>query len=402
MSRSLLCLLLCATSISAAQTQNPPTPSFTLIADEATPAPGTGNLFTIFGRMIADDQGRVVFIGHDSMGNSGVYSFHNGVLGLIADENTLIPGSPFTSFNVFFDIGLNDGIVTFTAGFPGPSTGCAYLGSEGVFARSFSGGAITTVVDSPSFGNSCFHGVEYRDGLLSTTGGTVAPDTVHFHSEKIYITASIGNLTTAVDTATANPGGGTFFAYDQTILMEGRSLYFAEAINNTAGSVAGVYVDQNDGLGPQVLVDTTTPIPNGTGDFNNFADFDIDQGRIVFAGRDSNQQSWLYNGTGPSNLQEIVGPATQVPGETVNFLGISNPVAYDNDIILFSGYWGVAGFGLFANHNGTVYEVLKKGDILNGLTVEQAYCWPQSLAGRNAVLDVRFPGFNSSLYLMEF
>lgn len=402
MTRSLLCLLLCATSVSAAQTQNPPTPSFTLIADETTPAPGTGNLFTIFGHMIADEQGRVVFIGHDSMGNSGIYSFHNGVLGLIADENTLIPGLPFTTFNVFFDIGLDDGIVTFTAGFPGPNTGCAYLGSEGVFARSFGGGAITTVVDGPTFGNSCFHGVEYRDGLLSVTGGTIGPDLFHNHSESIYITASIGNLTTALDTATVNPSGGTFFGYDHAILMEGRSLYFAEAINNTAGVIAGVYVDHNDGMGPQALVDGTTPIPNGTGNFASLAGFDIDAGRIAFSGRDSAFHSWLYSGTGPSNLQEIVGPTTQVPGETSFFLGVSNPVAYDNDIILFSGYWSGGRVGLFANHNATNYAILKKGDILHGLTVEQAYCWPQSLAGRNAVLDVRFPGFTRGLYLMEF
>lgn len=401
MTAPLLCLLLCATPALAAQTQNPPTPTFSFVADETTVAPGSTALFTTFGSMIVDEQGRAVFLGYDSGGGSGVYSFHNGVLDVIADENTNIPGTS-DQFNIFFDIGLDDGIVTFTAGFPGPNTGCAFIGSEGVFARPFSGGSITTVVDSPSFGNSCFHGVEYRDGLLSVAGGTNAPDLIHNHSESVYITASIGTLNTVLDTATTNPSGGTFFGYDQAIVMEGRNLYFAEIINNTFGAVAGAYVDRNDGLGPQVLVDATTPIPNGTGNFANIAGFDIDAGRIAFPGRDSTNHSWLYSGTGATTLQEMVGPSTQVPGETVNFLGVSNPVAYSNDVILFSGYWGGGGNGLFANHNATNYAILKKGDILNGLTVEQAFCWPQGLSGHFAMLDVRFPGFTRGLYLMEY
>lgn len=402
MKRLLLALIFSSAAALCTTVAAQVTPNFSLVADYNTGVPGGTGTFVVFGQLLVDAHGRAAFIGYGSNGESGVYLYDQGNLSVIADENTLIPGSATDRFQRFFDIGLADGWVTFSAGYQGVDTGCAFNGAEGVFARRVNGGSLITVIDSPSYGNSCFHGVDFQQGLLATAGGTQAPDTLHNHSESVYITGSLGNLTPVLDSGTSHPGGGTFLGYDQSLILQSGDLYFAEIVMNTVGAVAGVYVDRNDGLGPQTLVDQTTQIPNGVGNFANIAGFDVSGDEIAFTGRDSNNRVLLFRGTGPTQLTQVVDVTTQVPGETTNFSGVSNPLAFSNDILLFSGYWAGGGNGLFAHNNGSFFSVLKKGDILHGLTVDQAFCWPQCLKGRFALVDVRYPNFTRGLYLMEF
>ena len=76
-------------------------------------------------------------------------------------------------------------------------------------------------------------------------------------------------------------------------------------------------------------------------------------------------------------------------------------MAYDNGVFVFSGYWAGSGAGLFIEDAGTVTAILKKGDLLDGRTVDQAFCRPQQKDGNRFLADVRFQGGVRALYLVE-
>lgn len=379
-------------------------PTFTKIADTSTVAPDSGgSLFSIFADAREIANGKVVFYAYHGSG-SGIYTFENGVLARLADTNTVVPGTAST-FSTFFDVSIDRGVVAFTGGWPGPGGGCAFNGSEGVFAQGFSGGANPILVrDSVSFSDQCFHGVELNSGFLFYAGGVNPVDSVHNHSEEIKVARVVGGGIPVVGPTTTKPNGGAFLGFDGDFQMKNQSFLLSECITNTFGAVNGLYLLQNDGLGPQVVADTATPVPSGSGNFSNFASADFDGTEVVFMGRDGNNAGALYAGTTPANLRFLVGAGTPVPGEPFNFLGLSNPVAADAGKMAFSAYWGGGGNGLFYMENGVTTALLKKGDVLDGKTVEQAFCRPGNMDGNTLLVDVRFlvsGSLKSSLYLVE-
>ena len=246
--------------------------------------------------------------------------------------------------------------------------------------------------------------MELNNGYLFYAGGVNPVDSVHNHSEEIKVATGVGGGIPVVGPGTTKPGGGSFLGFDGDFHMQNGRFLLSEIITNTFGAVNGLYLMQNNGLGPQVVADTSTPVPSGSGNFSNFASADFNGTEVVFMGRDGNNAGALYAGTNPTNLRFLVGAGVQVPGESLNFLGLSNPVATDADKMAFSGYWGGVGNGLFLIENGVTSAILKKGDVLDGKTVEQAFCRPGNMDGNFLLVDVRFlvGGFlKSSLYLVE-
>lgn len=380
------------------------TPTFTKIADTTTVAPDSGGgLFSIFGDAREISNGKVAFFAYHSSG-SGIYTFENGTLAKLVDTNTLVPGA-MSTFSTFFDVSIQGDIVAFTGGWPGPGGGCAFNGSEGVFAQGFQGLANSILVrDSLSFPDQCFHGVELNNGFLFYAGGINPVDSVHNHSEEIKVATAVGGGIQVVGPSTTKPSGGSFLGFDGDFQMKNGKFLLSEILVNTFGAVNGLYLMQNNGLGPQVVADTFTAVPSGSGNFSNFASADFDGTEVFFMGRDGFNAGALFAGTAPANLRFLVGAGTPVPGESANFLGLSNPVAADQGVAAFSGYWGGGGNGLFVHENGITTAILKKGDVLDGKIVEQAFCRPGNLDGDFMLVDVRFlvGGFlKSSLYLVE-
>ncbi|HEX9792706.1 MAG TPA: hypothetical protein VGC54_01870, partial [Planctomycetota bacterium] len=146
-------------------------------------------------------------------------------------------------------------------------------------------------------------------------------------------------MITAYDLTTPSPSGGTFLGYDQDFCIRQGGLLFTEILSNTVGAVAGIYVDLRDGQGARLVADANTAIPGGAGTFMNFAGVDWDGQTVAFMGRNAGNSGSLYAGSAPANLQVVVAPGTPVPGESANFLGFSNPIAYEGGILVFSGYW---------------------------------------------------------------
>ncbi|MFT4538115.1 MAG: hypothetical protein ACI841_000323 [Planctomycetota bacterium] len=394
--------VLALTSVAAAQTRTTTpfggspgahvavsTHGLQLIADTNTPAPGGGGEFSLFADARAIDAGRVAFIAHRSGGGSGIFTYENGSLAKLFDTNTTVPGTG-SSFQSFFDVSLDGDIVDFTAGWPGPGGGCAFNGSEGLFLSAFDGSGLLSVFDSVTSSNHCFHGVDSRQGDVSVCAGVLPVDNIHNHSETVYLSSQGGAFNVLADLSTPAPGGGSFLGFNQEVVLQSNAYAFADVIFNTFGAVAGVYADHGDGLGLQLVANSATPVPGGAGTFNNIAGFDYDRGEVAFVARDASNISALYAGTCEADLRIIADRSSQVPGEPGNFLGISNPIAAEGGEIAFSGFWGGGGQGLFLARNGNLHALLKKGDVVDGSVVEQAFCRTQCKNGRTMLIEIRF------------
>ena len=164
-----------------------PAQTLTLIADTTTAAPG-GGTFSLFADARSIQGDKVAFYGIHASG-SGIYTYQNGNLNVVADTTTTVPGTPDT-FTTFFDVAVDRGFVVFTGGWPGPGGGCSFAGSEGVFARKFQGGAVREIVSSLGKPELCYHGVEFKQGIVTIGGGINPVDVIHNHSESILVTTT--------------------------------------------------------------------------------------------------------------------------------------------------------------------------------------------------------------------
>jgi hypothetical protein len=375
--------------------------TFTKIADTATAVPGGSGTFSLFADARALDGGKVAFVAFDSGSGSGVYRWENGVLGVVADESTAVPGAPGQTFTSFFDVSIDSPFVAFTAGWPGPGGGCAFSGNEGLFGGRFAGGALRAVASSLSTPNHCFHGLDFESRVIAVAGGVNPVDVIHNHSESVMAVRRVGSAPVFLDTTTPSPSGGTFVGFDQDLSIRGNGLLFAEILPNTIGAVAGLYVIRNDGMGPRLVADRSTAVPGGTGTFMNFAGADWAGGEVAFVGRNSVNAAFLYAGTSPDDLRILVSSATAVPGEGANFGGVSNPIAYDDGRVVFSGFWLGSRKGLFTSVNGVVEAILKKGQMLDGKQVDSAFCRQGHAGGDRLLVEVRFADSSRGLYLVD-
>ncbi len=406
--------------------------TFTKIADTNTPVPGGTGTFSLFADARTLDGDAVAFYAFDSASRAGIYIFQDGLLDILVDENTIIPGSSDT-FTGFFDVSMENGIAVFTASGPGaagmtcrqgsnlprlaPIEGIEVLsvgrsgpgvtkdglaGMEGVFAVHLASGRLIPVTTSQSAPFNYVHGVDLNGMRALFTGGREPVDLFHNHAEALAGATGPGELLLLVSPFTEVPGGGgrTFIGIDENVVLSGNSYAFSEIIENTIGAVAGIYKFLTDGGELRVVADSSTAIPNGTGTFKNFAGMDFDERYAAFMGRDSGNAGGLYAET-TSGLRVVADRSTRVPGESFNFLGISNPIAHWGGNTAFSGYWP-GGKGLCIEIDGVLEKVIEQGDILDGRAVDGAYTGVQQLNDRWMVVKVIFDDLSTvGLYRVQ-
>ena len=375
--------------------------TFTLVADTQTAVPDGTGTFSLFADARTIAGGRIVFIGNDSALVPGIYSYQNGVLTVVADTHTFVPQTSDT-FTDFFDVSIDRGTVAFTGGWPGPGGGCSFSGSEGVFTRRLQGGAIRAVATSLTTDKNCFEGIDFENQKVAVSGGVNPVDLFHNHGESIMIIRRIDRPKVLVDTTTQKPDGGTFVGYDQDLSLRDGGLLFTEIIPNTFGAVAGVYTIQTNGQALQLVADQMTPVPEGTGDFNNFAGVDWDGAEVGFVGRNAANAAFLYAGTSPTDLHVVVDSSTPVPGESgATFSGVGNPIAYEGGVFVFEGFWSGGKTGLFTSQGGVVQAILKSGTILDGHVVSDAFCGQGNKDGNQLLIKVLFQDSTNGLYLVD-
>ena len=362
--------------------------TFTLIADNRTPVPGGTGTFGGFYDNRAIHQGDVVFIGFGSAGGTGIYSFRNGQLALVADTHTTVPGttSPFTTFG---DVDIARGLVAFTGGWSG--------GNQGVFLQSGQG-PLQAWATTATTGKKYFQGLTLYHRKLVVTGGVKLVDGFGNHSESVMSIPRQDVAEVLLDTTSPKPEGGTFVGYDQTVKLASTGLTFTEIIRNAIPITAGIYQLAYGSTVPVLVANQQTLVPNGSGSFRGYLGIDWDGGEVAFSGLTSTG-AFLYAATSPSTVRVIVDSSTPMPGGSF-FLGVANPVAYEGGTFVFEGYGG-GPTGLFTSQDGVITTVLRAGDQLNGRTVADAFCYEGGKDGNHLLIRVLYSDFSDALYLVD-
>ena len=320
-------------------------PTITRIADLNTPIPnGSGNFLSLGTKAgIIIVGGNVLFAGRGSSGQQGVYlaDHSNPTMPFrIADTSTPIPN------DVGNFTGFQDGL-----GFDGINVAFVANGlvSQGVYQAS--------VISPPQVGSP----LRIADTSMPIPGGSgnfatfpsspsVSGSAVAFignggnAQQGIYkvalISASqVGPPLKIVDTSTAIPdGSGNFTAFgsDQSHpvdpVMNGDRLAF---VGSGAGGQSGVYtlgVSAPPQAGPVRLADTSSPMPSGSGNFTSFSAVSISDTDVAFLGNGSGGQQGIYAATAQSELFKVIDLHDTIAGKAIASLNFSRAGLFGDPI----------------------------------------------------------------------
>lgn len=347
------------------------------IADLSTSIPDRGEDFSDLSPAPVMWDGRVLFTGYGSAGYEGIFEHSAGVLTTVVDTTVAVPGglSNFARFGRPYVHGER-------CSFPALDQD----GHDGLYMLSDS--TLTTIADATTL---IPNGVGvFRD--------FVSPIDIHAHAvafsafgegqRGLYL--SLGSqLRRIVDRSADLPGGAGDFASAWSVSVEEDAVAF---IAQDASAFDGVYL-YNDG-NVNVLADEDTPPPQGTGlmQFRGFWTVALDGPTVILMGVDDYGGSvYLSYELGSSDPWEVIlrGDA-RLPNGTETLRGIGQ-FSYHRGNIAFEGYLEPSpNFGIFALHEGSLVEVIRTGDLLDGRSVDWLGFGEQMLWGNDLAVYVSF------------
>src|SRR4029078_2214130 len=154
-------------------------------------------------------QNQVIFIGWDSQNKTGIYSFKNGQLTVVADTHTTVPGTS-SLFSTFNDVDFARSRIAFTCAWSG--------GNQGVFLQSGQN-PLQAWATTATTGKKYFQGVTLFQRKLMVTGGVTLVYGFGSHSEPIMSLARQDTAKVLLDPNTSPPEARTFLGYDQTVKL---------------------------------------------------------------------------------------------------------------------------------------------------------------------------------------
>src|SRR5262249_16381884 len=149
-----------------------------------------------------------------------------------------------------------------------------------------------------------------------------------------------------------------------------------------------------DGTTVRRVADTSTPIPQGTGNFNQFDIHPVvSGGNVAFlaTGAGMQQGIYLYDGT---TLKKIVDRESPIPDGTGNFLGfVGSPVMSGNHVAFFG--FGSAGGGIYLFNGSTLIRVADGNTPVPGGGVGNFSGFGSvAISSGNVLIDGFGPSFN--------
>jgi hypothetical protein len=293
----------------------------TKLADSNTPIPnGTGNFGDVFPFRI--NNGTVVFRGN-GIGQAGYYAIPagGGALTTLANQDTAIPGGTGTFGPLIGSTGGSNN------GFNLDNGNLVFQREVGgVYAVPVAGGPVTVVGDGSVFICEVGYGFggigTYRTPDIS--GQTVAMLVTNVFGQGAIYTTPLSGLTGVADPCASpalkatnatrvasvntpvpeDPQGRNFdaFAFSAPLIDEDTVVFSGAAFVPVSNyDLAGLYsFSPTNGL--RKLVDTNTPVPEGTGNFiaggvftgSIVSDYSLSKGMVVFRGTDATGKQGLY------------------------------------------------------------------------------------------------------------
>jgi len=279
----------------------------TIIADTNTPAHGgqPGRFLTEFDTPSARGTG-VAFYGN-SFSGPAIYRSSGGVLEVIADIETPVPGGTGNFGSFLAAVSASGGLVGFRGNnFAG---GGNYVGDGSILTRVVD---FTTPIPS---GTGTFTGIIPP----SVDGNTVVFRGLGSGSQQGIYKDSSGNLSRVADTNTAIPSGtGRFTAFSDPTAQGGRMAFQGSGANGQSG----IYLATNGTIFR--VANTSTVIPAGSGTFSALGSPSLDGADVAFVGtHSSSSQQGIYLYTGLNGtLHKVVNESTVLDGRTISFLRI--------------------------------------------------------------------------------
>jgi len=225
---------------------------------------------------------------------------------------------------------------------------------------------------------------------LSISDGKVAFDGAGGMSKGIYLYSG-GKVQTVVDSTTFIPnGGGSRFSSFEAPSLSSSSVSFYGA---GGGTSSGIYTGGVSSA-PQVVADTTTAIPGGSGNFTSFGFFPaVSGGNVAFFGQGASGQRGIYATTGGSP-GVVADRNTAVPDGTGNFRLFFTP-AISGANMGFRGTDAALNSGIYVRTGGSLQVVADTNTLVpdgSGNTFTDFGQFSPSLSGNN----VAFDGLDSS------
>ena len=397
---AVIAIVVCASSPSFAA-------QFTLhkVVNGADPVPGapgaTWDSFSPFFDTAVDGDA-LAFIGHSNRSGDfrdGVYVYRGGSqpLQLIADTDTLRPGGGELLAD-FLRVTMDGGVVAFTNEDFSSLLGGAYR---------HDGSGLQIVADDrtvipgkapqrfTNFGDIAIH-----DGAVLFGGSSQLHFTVS-QQDGLYLSAQ-GVLGAVVDSSTPIPGGSGNFDLVGEVELETGGFAFTRPHPDSSVD-DGIY--RNLGSGLEVVADLSTVAPPSGTPFTNFRAFSRNAGATAFVA-DAAGHTGVYLDEDDGTLRPLATIQTPFPGAGQNFAGFSNRIATSAGRVAFIGFWNPPGqfsrHGLFVTNGTELVKVTEQGALLDGRVVhdidlsQQAFDWP------NLAFAVTFEDGGDALYVASF
>ena len=377
--------------------------NFTKVVDTKTPRPGsTGN----FGSFDAPslENGSVAFR------SGGIYTTVGGSLNLVVDTNTFIPGNGTRKFG--FNLiapSLSNGSVAFYGDSGSYEPGNPPFIAAGIYTNV--GGTLNVVADNNTpipGGTGNFYNFS---SLASLNNGSVAFEGKRYPGfsggpfiSGIYTNIG-GSLNVVADGNTPVPDGTENFAYLNYPSLDNGSVAFIGYQTPISALRQGIYTNLGGSL--NVVADYNTPIPGGTGNFDNF-NFSrnppvLNNGSVAFVGYGSRfTQGGIYTNLGGS-LNVVADYNTPIPGRGGNFNKSSFfGLSFNNGNIAFETDGIDPRFtfqGIYTNLGGSLTKVIDDEDSLDGKTIRTLSFSKEGLSGNQIAFSAVFSDNSRGIYI---
>ena len=328
------------------------------IVDTLTPIPGGVGNFTYLNSVLIDGD-NVVFDGSSytsTLSQPGIYKSSGGILSTITDKNTPIPNGSGTFTNFSLD-SIDDGNVLFR----GSGTNL-----QGIYIKRGET-PLSVVVDNNTLipggteNFSSFYGlVRGQNNVAFSAKGASGQGGIYILQD--------GSLQVVADRNTPIPGGtGNFDRFGSLALDENNVAFQGYG----AGSdQRGIYISRNGSL--QVVADRNTPIPGGTGNFDNFGSLALAENNVVFNSYDSSYSVQGIYILQDGSLQVVADRNTPIPGGTGNFKSFSStpPSVLDKKNVVFQAEDANGQQGLYIRRDGALQVLVDTNTTIPGSTIK--------------------------------
>lgn len=320
----------------------------------------------------------------------------SGTITAFVDDSVVIPGAGGTTFDEFNDvIPVSNGNLVFLHRDETSSTD----ENEGFFL--FADGSLSRLAtgsDSAPGGTGTFN--SFRSDPITTVNADFAFDSIDENSVAGVYSVVNGVISLIVDETSMVPGTtNNFGSFDEPQRQADGDVVF-EATS------AGVFITGIYGWidGELVLIaNETTPVPDGAGTFTSGQDPFINDGDIVFVGRDANSIAGIYGMVDGGPLTALVDENTPVPGGIGTFNDFSNDsLKIEGGLLSFQGRFNHANqSGLYVQRGEGLIKLIATGDTLDGRLVSSITHEKQGRDGRSFAFSVEFEDGSAAIYLAE-